>query len=893
MENKMVKIQLIANYFNSLRTPLLQKGVNIESIIDGCNPLAMVGMKQTKKTPLAEKVNYIPTQLVAKGNLCQMLSHSEDNFCSNQLLQEIGQELRYKNGTDYIVVCNNLCGYNIHLCDNVVYSDTSPNENAFKTALLSDASKITFGIPYPEFFDWKTYYHKFIDTIMGEYDSDHIILIRTNSARWYLNGYGIEQLGNDNVTNTRYLVEQMDELFAEKTNCLCVNLMYGHIPVENSTFAFRYMPKTELMFNEVKLAIVDIVNGNTEKYRQKHISFNTPFIRRISDLFNRDFGQKYADILETADKKRCCKVSDMTDNAVFADMLSRLERFIVNGRKYTISDYIADIIKSDVTADHIALLELALRNMKLGMDEIAAVYKLYLTVDKKSCLKGCISAILENPDCYPINYTKEVIKRNTDFLSSYKYIESALLNAPSVHGIIRLDNGNLLCLDAKNNEPMRIIETGVKKTVDPNAIIDNGYVCDIREAEALASNWRFYISRARNGKGGSPVTIHFDSAQDFALSLAYIDYAELLESEPYIINCENDLNSFSLNDYAPRTDLSFLFEKNVSIYHISSGFADQIIYYTFSRRLREIMCGKVYYDDLFRDSKKPFEGNYIDKYVTEDLNSMLLSNVFSPMLKKSYSGLTVADMLYNNGFTNIVGITNNHNRFEFFKSCARLFLPENKIGKFKDVVNNFIPYYACWVLPLTLMEENRFKLTEYIRFSMFDDDDPNKAVFDKMNNSDSVVLHVRRGDFVTWGWDIDDDYYRESLQKLKSIKDYHNKKFFVFSDDIKWCKKNMDKIIYEVFPHADITFVDYNKGADSYKDLQLISNGKIIIGCMSGMSRTAILLSENCEIQMFPLQNELDALENHFRKSKYDIGKYSRSYKPDIAARKPKSEQKK
>ncbi len=109
----------------------------------------------------------------------------------------------------------------------------------------------------------------------------------------------------------------------------------------------------------------------------------------------------------------------------------------------------------------------------------------------------------------------------------------------------------------------------------------------------------------------------------------------------------------------------------------------------------------------------------------------------------------------------------------------------------------------------------------------------------EIKNTDSLCMHVRRGDFVGNKFHeiVGSDYYQKALNILESKTTIG--KIFVFSDDIEWCKDNM-KFNYPVF------FVD-----DSYlgvKDeghLYLMSMCKNFIIPNSTFSWWGSWLSEN------------------------------------------------
>jgi hypothetical protein len=96
----------------------------------------------------------------------------------------------------------------------------------------------------------------------------------------------------------------------------------------------------------------------------------------------------------------------------------------------------------------------------------------------------------------------------------------------------------------------------------------------------------------------------------------------------------------------------------------------------------------------------------------------------------------------------------------------------------------------------------------------------NEIVKNEILGSNSVSLHVRRGDYVSndktnlYHGVCDLDYYQNAIKtQMNYGEDLH---FFVFSDDIDWCRTNLNIT-------AKVTFVSNNKGANSYKDMQLMS----------------------------------------------------------------------
>jgi hypothetical protein len=113
-----------------------------------------------------------------------------------------------------------------------------------------------------------------------------------------------------------------------------------------------------------------------------------------------------------------------------------------------------------------------------------------------------------------------------------------------------------------------------------------------------------------------------------------------------------------------------------------------------------------------------------------------------------------------------------------------------------------------------------------------------KWLLNKIAKENSVSIHVRRGDVL----DLNNanvlgtDYYKKAISEIK--KKIKNPKFYVFSDDIKWCKENFSNL------NVEIEFMDKlpNKG---YHTLEAMRNCKNNILANSALSWWAGYLNSN------------------------------------------------
>lgn len=100
-------------------------------------------------------------------------------------------------------------------------------------------------------------------------------------------------------------------------------------------------------------------------------------------------------------------------------------------------------------------------------------------------------------------------------------------------------------------------------------------------------------------------------------------------------------------------------------------------------------------------------------------------------------------------------------------------------------------------------------------------DKSNKRLIDSILSSNSIGIHIRRGDFIEnnktnqFHGICSMDYYSKSIELMES--QVNNPRFFVFSDDITWAKHNISL-------SSPTHFVDSNDSETGYKDLQLLSS---------------------------------------------------------------------
>lgn len=135
-----------------------------------------------------------------------------------------------------------------------------------------------------------------------------------------------------------------------------------------------------------------------------------------------------------------------------------------------------------------------------------------------------------------------------------------------------------------------------------------------------------------------------------------------------------------------------------------------------------------------------------------------------------------------------------------------------------------------------------------LRFRDFQLSEENKKIVFMIKNTQSVAIHVRRGDYLLpefnkmFGGICTKDYYCQAVDYIKDK--INNPIFFVFSDDIEWVKKNLglEKAIY----------VTNNTGSDSFFDMYLMSLCKANIIANSTFSFWGAMLNQNKPLVVYP-----------------------------------------
>lgn len=141
-------------------------------------------------------------------------------------------------------------------------------------------------------------------------------------------------------------------------------------------------------------------------------------------------------------------------------------------------------------------------------------------------------------------------------------------------------------------------------------------------------------------------------------------------------------------------------------------------------------------------------------------------------------------------------------------------------------------YYAGYWHHHKYVEFFKDDLCRLYQFPPFEDR-YNTMISEQMWKENSIGIHVRRGDYLNekqYQGICTLDYYKKAIQIV--LSKFDNVSFYVFSNDVDWCRNNLS----EMFMNSKTIYVDWNKGKESYRDMQLMTFCRGLIVANSSFS---------------------------------------------------------
>lgn len=252
------------------------------------------------------------------------------------------------------------------------------------------------------------------------------------------------------------------------------------------------------------------------------------------------------------------------------------------------------------------------------------------------------------------------------------------------------------------------------------------------------------------------------------------------------------------------------------IVNLSGGLGNQLFQYAFGRMVaskynHELkLDGNYYFSEVCKKSEVP-RSYLLDKFnIKANLASIQEVNKINPLWKK-----IIRKIKYK---INISSNPSIYSGKEFNEKDNQYYIGFWQNEKYFKTISSLIKK------EITLKE----------RMSLVSEDFSNK-----IDSNNSVSIHVRRTDILNpeniYNGICDINYYHKAISLIK--EKVNNPVFFVFSDDIEWCKNNLKFI--------DNTIFVSNSETKDFEELILMSKCKHNIIANSSFSWWGAWLNEN------------------------------------------------
>jgi hypothetical protein len=258
-------------------------------------------------------------------------------------------------------------------------------------------------------------------------------------------------------------------------------------------------------------------------------------------------------------------------------------------------------------------------------------------------------------------------------------------------------------------------------------------------------------------------------------------------------------------------------EENYKVVKITGGLGNQMFQYAFSLALAKESNCEIYYDLSFYGENDQLGSPTVEEILkNQELGNQNAKREFC--LKYFNTNLKVADS-------------------EKIKNCTppinQTVIREKGIGNFNNGQHEYI-YDYFETLELFDYEKYRDIFSKEFTIKV-DMDEKNKDMLNKINEANSIAIHIRRTDHAVFKF-TDMRYYDRVIEYM--IARVENPHFFIFSDDINWVKENFK-------PNSPYIVVDINNDKTNYFDFELMKNCKHQIIANSTFSWWAAWLNPN------------------------------------------------
>lgn len=287
------------------------------------------------------------------------------------------------------------------------------------------------------------------------------------------------------------------------------------------------------------------------------------------------------------------------------------------------------------------------------------------------------------------------------------------------------------------------------------------------------------------------------------------------------------------------------------IQFLNGGLANQTFQYIFYRyaQLKAPEHGPWFLDDSFFWVKKQHNGYELEKVfgVKPNLLSQEFSVEWDSIVENKKNGISVPETFRRHGIPidmvaeDAEWVHKNPFAGKVYRIPCNGYYPE-----ILDVPGKNIYYHGYWINRDWMHAYRDIFLSELSLPEPTDAE--NRRIWNRIENTQSVGIHVRRGDFVTLDWFIGEAFYSQAVSQIR--KEYPDAVYYLFSDEVEWCEAHYAELGFS--DGDEIEFVKGNVDGANYIDLFLMSKCKGLIISNSSFSYLSALLNKGLEFYVNP-----------------------------------------
>lgn len=259
------------------------------------------------------------------------------------------------------------------------------------------------------------------------------------------------------------------------------------------------------------------------------------------------------------------------------------------------------------------------------------------------------------------------------------------------------------------------------------------------------------------------------------------------------------------------------------IQYLNGGLANQVFQHIFAR-FAELYNnnGETWFlDDSFFFTNHVHNGYELDKVFGIKANLLSKSfdeDVWEEFIKNKKNGISIPQSFKNLGVDiQLIAEYENYKEHNPFDGAVHLIVSNDFSPEITALPGDTLYYHGYWLNQgwYTAYQDILQKELSFPPIA----DKKNQEYADLILSTKSVAVHVRRGDYVKIGWAAPNEFYLNTTKKL--LATHPDAVYFIFSDDIKWCKDNCKDLGFNL-PKETI-YIEGNVNGNNYRDLQLMS----------------------------------------------------------------------